>query len=95
MISRPVNSIPKEDVVFPTLLYCDLRCSQVCCLRSQMLPGLSSALSDLSLVLPVALKTGRNALLESDTLLKLTHLSLHSTSSQILLEASSDLNTFC
>jgi hypothetical protein len=33
---------------------------------------------------------GRNALLGSDTLLKLTHLSLHSISSQIFLEASSD-----
>jgi len=46
-------------------------------------PGLSSAL-------PVPLKAGRNALLGSDTLLKLMHLSLHSTSSQTLLEASSD-----
>ena len=34
---------------------------------------------------PVTLKAGRNALLGSDTLLKLTHLSLHSTSSQIVL----------
>jgi hypothetical protein len=40
--------------------------------------------------IPVTPKPGRNALLGSDTLLKLTHLSLHSASSQILLEASSD-----
>ena len=40
--------------------------------------------------LPVTLKAGRNALLWSDTLLKLTHLSLHSTSSQTLLQASID-----
>jgi len=28
MISRCTSSIPKEDVVLPRLLYCDLRCSQ-------------------------------------------------------------------
>jgi hypothetical protein len=38
----------------------------------------------------VTLKAGRNALLRSDTLLKLTLLSLHSTSSQTLLEFSRD-----
>jgi len=45
--------------------------------------------------IPVTLKAGQNALLGSDTLLKLTHLSLHSTSSQTLLESSSDENSFC
>jgi len=45
--------------------------------------------------IPVTVKAGWNFLLGSDTLLKLTHLSLHSTSSQTLLEASSDKNTFC
>jgi len=40
--------------------------------------------------IPVTPKAGRNALLGSDTLLKFTHLSLHSTSSQTLLEAPSD-----
>jgi len=45
--------------------------------------------------IPVAPKAGWNALLGSDTLLKLTHLSLHSTFSQTLLEARSDYNTFC
>ena len=40
--------------------------------------------------IPVTLKAGRNALLGSDTLLKLMYLSLHSTSSQTLLEAASD-----
>jgi len=49
----------------------------------------------MSSALPVTLKLGRNALLGSDTLLKLMHLSLHSRSSQTLLEASSDWNTFC
>jgi hypothetical protein len=74
----------------------DRRRSQVCPRRSQVLPGLlsalpglSSVLPDLSPALPVSLKAGRNALLGSDTPLKLTHLSLHSTSSQTLLEASS------
>jgi len=45
--------------------------------------------------IPGSLKAGRNALLGSDTLLKLTHLSLHSTCTQTLLEYSSDYNTFC
>jgi len=40
--------------------------------------------------IPGTLKAGRNALLGSDTLLKLMHLSLHSTFSQTLLESSSD-----
>jgi len=66
------------------------RRTQVCRRRTQVLPGLSSALPGLLLALPVTLKAGRNALLGSDPLLKLTHLSLHSTSSQTLLEASSD-----
>jgi hypothetical protein len=162
MISGCTNSVPKEDV-FPPLLYSDFRCSQACCRRSQVLPGLLLALPDLSSVLPdlssalpdlssalpgsprlgisaprlvvgtprlvagaprcsqvkpkfppahrgvlkliattpmvllyqsseipVTPKTGRSALLRSDTLLKLTHLSLNSTSSQTLLETSSD-----
>jgi len=88
MISWRTSSVPKEDIVFPRLLYCDSRCSQSCHRRSQVLPGLLSAL-------PVTLKAGRNALPWSDILLKLTHLSLHSTSCQTLLEASSDCNTFC
>jgi len=85
------------------------RSSHSCCRGSQVLPNLSSALlgapkpitiSPMVLLyqsseIPVTLKSGRNALLGSDTLLKLTHLSLHSTSSQTLLEASSDWNTFC
>jgi len=48
------------------------------------------ALLYLSSEIPVTLKAGRYALLGSDTLLKSTHLSLHSTSSQTLLEASRD-----
>ena len=40
--------------------------------------------------IPVIQMAGRNALLWSDTLLKLTHLSLHSRSFQTLLESSSD-----
>ena len=45
--------------------------------------------------IPGTLKASRNALLRSDTLLKLTHLSLHSASSLSLLEAASDYNTLC
>jgi hypothetical protein len=37
MNPRRTSSVPKEDVVFPRMLYCDLRCSQT-------LPGLSPAL---------------------------------------------------
>jgi len=43
MISRCTSSVPKENVVFPILLYCDSRRSQTCRRRSQVLPGLSSA----------------------------------------------------
>jgi len=44
MISKCTSSVPNGNVVFPRLLYCDSRCSQTCCQRSQMLPGLSMAL---------------------------------------------------
>ena len=43
---------------------------------------------------PLTPKAARNVLLQSDTLPKLTRLSLHSASSQTLLESSSDQNTF-
>jgi hypothetical protein len=39
MSSRRTSSVPKEDVVFPRMLYCDLRCSQT-------ITGLSLALLD-------------------------------------------------
>jgi len=45
--------------------------------------------------IPVTLKASWNTLLWSDTLLKLTLPSLHSKSSQTLLEAPCDYNTFC
>jgi len=142
MVSRQTSCIPKEEVGFPRVLYCDSRCSQTCRRRFQVLPRLSSVLPGLSPALPCAfrlvdgtsrlvtsasrcsqvypkfspvlqgvpklitithmvlpyqlseipvrMKAGRNALLEFDTLLKLTHLSLDSTFSQTLLEASSD-----
>jgi hypothetical protein len=45
--------------------------------------------------IPVTLKACRNTLLGSNTLLILTLLSLHSTSSQTLLEYSRDYNTYC
>jgi len=120
--SRRTCSIPKEDD-FPSLLYCDLRCSKTCRLCSQTCHQPSEACSRHSQVHPkfslahrdvpkpitttlrvhvyqssqmsVPPKAGRNALLLSDTLLTLMHLSLQSTSSQTLLEASRDSNTFC
>jgi len=77
---------------------------QTCRQRSQVLPMFSLALRGvlklitlspmvlqyLSSEIPGTLKAGRNSLLVTDTLLYLTHLSFHSTSSQILLESSSD-----
>jgi len=45
--------------------------------------------------IPVTPKAGRNALLGSDCLLKLTLLTLHSASCHTLLEAPSDQNSFC
>jgi len=39
MSSRRTSSVPKEDVVFPRMLYCDLRCSQTLTGLSLALPG--------------------------------------------------------
>jgi len=80
------------------------QCSETCCQLSQVHPkffpahrGVPKLITITPMVLlyqsseiSVTLKAGRNALLQSDTLLKLTHLSLHCTSSQTLLEASRD-----
>jgi hypothetical protein len=78
--------------------------SQTCCRHSQVHPKFSPAhrgvskhititpmvLLNQSSEISVTLKAGRNALLQSDTLLKLPHPSSYSTSSQTLLEASRD-----
>jgi len=81
----------------PWLVVGTPRCSQVHPMFSPVLRGVPKPLTITHMVLlyqspeiPATLKAGRNALLGSETLLKLTHLSLHSTSSQTLLEASSD-----
>jgi hypothetical protein len=73
------------------------RCSQVHPKLSPALRGVLKLITITRMVLlyqsseiPVTPKAGQNSLLGSDTLLKLTHLSFHSTSSQTLLEASSD-----
>jgi len=55
MISSNSNSIPKEDVGFPRLLYSDLRCSQAYGQYSQVIPGLLLVLLGLSPALPAAL----------------------------------------
>jgi len=39
MSSRRTSSVPKEDVVFPRMLYCDSRCSQTLTGLSPALPG--------------------------------------------------------
>ena len=73
------------------------RCSQVLPKFSPALRGVPNLFTTTPMELlyqsseiPVTVKASRNALLGSDTLLQLTHLSLHSTSSQILLESSRD-----
>ena len=73
------------------------RCSRVLPTISPALRGVPKPITIALIVLlyqsseiPVTMKAHRNALQGSNTLLKLTHLSLHSTSSQTLLEASSE-----
>jgi len=80
-----------------------------CHWRSQVVPKFSLALRGVLIIItitpmvllyksseiPVTLKACRNALLGSDTRLKLMNLSLHSTSSLTLLQSSSDWNIFC
>jgi len=39
MSSRRTSSVPKEDVVFPRMLYCDSRCSLTLSGLSPALPG--------------------------------------------------------
>ena len=88
--SRLVIGTPKLVVGAP-------RCCQV---HPKFSPALRGVLQLITLTLqvlvyqsseiPVTLNVGRNALLGSETLLKLTHLRLHSTSSQTVLEASAD-----
>jgi hypothetical protein len=39
MSSRRTSSVPKADVVFPRMLYCDSRCSQTLTGLSPALPG--------------------------------------------------------
>jgi len=81
----------------PRLVAGARRCSQV---HSRFSPALRGVLKLITITLmslrfvsseiPVTPKAGWNALVGSNTLLTLMHLSLHSTSSQTLLKASSD-----
>jgi len=101
---RPVTGAPSLVAGAPRCSQDCPRRSQACHRCSQVHPKFSLALRHVpkpitvtpmvllyqSSEIPVTLKAGRNALLQSGTLLKLTHLSLHSTSSQTLLESSSD-----
>ena len=81
----------------PRLVSSAPRCSQVHPKFSQALRGVAKLSTITPIVLlyqsseiSVTLKAGRNAHLGSDTLLKLTLLSLHSTYCQTLLEAPRD-----
>jgi len=92
----PVMSSALADFT-PRLAVCAPRCSLVHPKFSPVLWCVSKLITLTPMVLlyqsseiPVTLKASQNALLGYDTLLKLTHLSLHSTSSQTLLETPSD-----
>jgi len=69
------------------------------CLALERVPKLITLTPKVLLCLssdnPVTPNADRNVLLGSDTLLKLTLLSLHIIFSLTLLESPSDLNTFC
>jgi hypothetical protein len=78
------------------------RCSQVHATFPLVLEGVPQLITNFPMVrlyqssaISVTPKAGRSALLQSDALLKLTHLSLHSASSQTLLEAPTGYNSFC
>jgi hypothetical protein len=99
VISAPrlVVGIPRLVVGAPRLVAGAPKSSQVHCKCSPALQGVFILITITLLVLlyqsseiAVTPKAHRNAHLGSDILQILTHLSLHSTSSQILLEASSD-----
>ena len=99
---RLVVGAPRLIVGTPRLVACAPRCSWVHLMFSLALRGVlklntitPKPLLYQSSEIPVTPKAGRNALLRSDTVLKLTRLCLHSTSSQTLLEASSDRNAIC
>jgi len=84
-------------VVGPRVVMGAPRCSQVHLKFSPDFRGVLILVTITPMVLlyqsseiPVTPKACQNAPLGSDTLMKLTHLTLHSTSSQALLEASSD-----
>jgi len=94
---RLVAGAPRLVAGAPRLVAGAPRCSQVHPKFSPALRGVPKLITITPMVLlyqaseiSVTPKAGRNALQRSDTLLNLTHLSLHSTSSQTLLESSSD-----
>jgi len=95
MIPRRTSSIPKEDVVFPRLLFCDVRCYQVCCRGSQAGRRHSHVLPGLSLALLGAPRCTRWPLNRSSKLRDLTTLGFWSNNSRTLPEAPSAKNTFC
>jgi len=95
--SRVLVGTPRLVAVAPRLVAGAPRCSQVLPKFSPALRVIPKPIAMTAIVLlyqvseiPVALKATRTSLLGSDTFLELTLLSLHSTSSQALLEASND-----
>jgi hypothetical protein len=95
--AKSLINTPRLVVGAPRFVAGAPRCSQVHPKFSPALRGVPKLITITPMVLlyqsseiSVTLKAGRNALLGSDTLLQLTHLSLHSTSSQTLLEAPRD-----
>ena len=94
---RVVVGAPRLVVGAPRLVAPAPRCSQVHLQFSLALRGVLKLITNTPMVLlyrlseiPVTLNACRNPLLGSDTLLKLTHLSLLFTSSQTLPDTSGD-----
>jgi len=93
---------PRHAVGAPRLVTAAPRCPQVHPKFSPVLRRVPKPLTITPMVLlyqsseiPVTLKASRNPLLGSETLPKLSHVSLHSTYSQTLLVDSSDENILC
>jgi hypothetical protein len=100
-MSSALPGAPRHVVGAPRLVTRTPRCPHVHAKFSTALRGVPTPITITPMLLlyqsseiPATVEAGQNALLEFDTLLKLTHLSLHSTYSQTLLETSSDKKTF-
>lgn len=88
-------SIPKEDVVYPRLLYSDAECFQTCCRRFWACCWHCQALTDLSSALADASSYTYRPLHWSSELRDLTTMVLWSENSAILPETPREIIKFC